>query len=50
MEYFVVDTHSLIWFLTADERLGKKAKEVLLSADGTHVILLISTIVLFEVL
>lgn len=50
MEYFVVDTHALIWFLTADERLGKKAKEVLLSADGTHVTLLISTIVLFEAL
>lgn len=50
VKYFVVDTHALIWFLTADERLGKKAREILLSADGVKVTLLISIIVLFEIL
>jgi len=26
---YIVDTHTLIWYFTGDERLGKKAKDIL---------------------
>lgn len=28
---YILDTHTLIWFLAKDSRLGKKAKEILLT-------------------
>ena len=43
----VLDTHTLIWFLSDDQRLGVKAREVLLRRDGIDVI--IPIIVLFEI-
>lgn len=47
---YVVDTHSIIWFLTDDDRLGKKAKETLEKADEGKVIIIIPTIVLAELI
>jgi len=45
---YVADTHSLIWFLTDDKRLGAKAKDILERADEGKVIIIIPTIVLAE--
>lgn len=45
---YVADTHSIIWFLTNDDRLGKKAKEILERADEGKAIIIIPTIVLAE--
>lgn len=38
MRNYVVDTHALVWHLTDDPRLGKKAKEILETPDN-HLIL-----------
>ncbi|MCL6642560.1 MAG: PIN domain-containing protein, partial [Candidatus Bipolaricaulota bacterium] len=35
---YVLDTHTLVWFLEANRRLGKRAKSVLLKADTEIVI------------
>ncbi len=45
---YVADTHSLVWFLTDDKRLGAKAKEILERADEGKAIIIIPTIVLAE--
>jgi len=45
---YVVDTHSLIWFLTEDKKLGKNALKVLEDADKGKHIIIIPTIVLAE--
>jgi PIN domain nuclease of toxin-antitoxin system len=47
---YVIDTHSLIWFLTGDKNLGKNALKILEDADkGVHIII-IPTIVLAELM
>jgi len=34
---FVPDTHALVWYVTADKRLGKRAQAALASVDeGAH--------------
>lgn len=43
---YVLDTHTLIWFLYEGTRLGKRAKQVLLQEDAR---LVIPTIVLVEI-
>ena len=45
---YVADTHSLIWFLTNDTRLGKRAAEVFRQADRSNVIIVLPIIVLAE--
>ncbi len=35
---YALDTHTLVWFLEANKRLGKRAKSVLLKADTEIVI------------
>ena len=45
---YVADTHSIIWFLTDDKKIGNKAKEILDKADEGKVIIIIPTIVLAE--
>jgi len=40
----IIDTHTLVWFLFADERLSRKARESLLAAE----IVFLPTIVLLE--
>jgi len=47
---YVADTHSFIWFLTRDERLSEKAKEIFRSCDEGNTIIVIPSIVLFECL
>lgn len=47
---YVTDTHSFLWFLADDDRLGKKVKEVFLSCDKGETTIVIPTIVLMEAL
>ena len=47
---YVLDTHALIWFLTSDSKLGKKALELLRNADDERETIIIPTVVLAEVL
>jgi len=42
--FYVTDTHSLIWFLTNDSRLGKKAKEIFERTDLGKNVIIIPTI------
>jgi PIN domain nuclease of toxin-antitoxin system len=44
---YILDTHTLIWFLAKDSRLGKRAKETLLNLSDIK--LVIPAIVLAEV-
>jgi predicted nucleic acid-binding protein len=43
---YVADTHSFLWFLTKDERLGSKAKEIFRLCDQGREIIVIPAIVL----
>ncbi|ATZ61587.2 MAG: PIN domain-containing protein [Methanosarcinales archaeon Met12] len=47
---FVVDTHALLWHLTEDTKLGRKAKEVLDKADRGETTAVIPAIILAEAL
>jgi len=44
--YYVTDTHSLIWYLTNDKRIGKKAYSMFNKADKREEIIVIPTIIL----
>lgn len=46
----VVDTHALLWFLTGDKRLGKKAFQQLLAAESGKIKLIIPVVVLIEMM
>ncbi|GAB4302618.1 MAG: hypothetical protein Kow0091_02080 [Geminocystis sp.] len=45
---YVVDTHALAWFISEDERLSCKAKEILTQAENGEVKVLIPTLVMAE--
>ena len=47
---YVADTHSLIWYMTEDRRLGNDAKRTFEKADKGEAIMVIPTIVLMEAL
>lgn len=47
---YVPDTHTLVWYLTADQRLGEQAREALASVDRGEARALIPIIVLTEIL
>ena len=47
---YVADTHTIIWFLSNDTRLGNQAKKILEKADEGKVIIIIPTIVLAELI
>jgi PIN domain nuclease of toxin-antitoxin system len=47
-ELYVIDTHGLLWFLAADKRLSRQAKEAILEAEAGRCDLVISTIVMAE--
>jgi len=47
---YTIDTHSLIWFLTENKKLGKKALKILEETDQGKHIVIIPTIVLAELL
>ncbi|OGG26423.1 hypothetical protein A2960_06105 [Candidatus Gottesmanbacteria bacterium RIFCSPLOWO2_01_FULL_39_12b] len=46
----VIDTHALIWYLTADKKLSKKAKHIIEEAIKDKRRLIVSVMVLLEVL
>jgi PIN domain nuclease of toxin-antitoxin system len=46
MTYYIIDTHSLVWFLEKSPKLGKKARKALMDSDSS---LIIPTIVLAEI-
>jgi len=47
---YVVDTHSLVWYFTKDERLSNKVKEILQEAEQGRNEIIIPAIVLLEAL
>lgn len=49
MDTYVVDTHSLIWFIAEDSRLSKKSNEILEKAEKGEVDVLVPTLVLAEI-
>lgn len=49
-ERYVADAHALVWHMTNDRWLAKKAKAVLTQADQALVLVYVPTIVLAEVM
>ncbi len=49
MDTYVVDTHSLIWFITENHTLSKRASQILEEGEKAKVEVLIPTIVLAEI-
>jgi predicted nucleic acid-binding protein len=49
-EIFVTDTHALLWYLTEDKQLGKKALKIFEKADKGEAEIIIPTTVLAEAL
>jgi predicted nucleic acid-binding protein len=49
-EIFVTDTHALLWYLTEDKSLGKKALKIFEKADKGEAEIIIPTTVLAEAL
>lgn len=47
---YVTDTHSLVWFLTNDAKLGKNARKIFDKAETGENTIVIPTIVLAEIL
>ena len=47
---YITDTHSLLWFLTGDNRLGDRSREIFRSCDKGEMIITIPSIVLLECL
>ncbi|MBI2547157.1 MAG: PIN domain-containing protein [Candidatus Aenigmarchaeota archaeon] len=45
---YATDTHSFLWFLTNDGRLGTQAKEIFNACDKGETIIFIPSIVLME--
>ena len=49
METYVVDAHSLVWFIANDKRLSQPAQQVLEKAEEAEAPTLIPTVVLAEI-
>ncbi|MFH1722848.1 MAG: PIN domain-containing protein [Candidatus Altiarchaeota archaeon] len=47
---YVIDTHALLWYVSADSRLGKNAQRIFEKAEIGDVVVLVPTIVLAEVM
>lgn len=47
---YVTDTHALLWFLTNDDKLGVRARELFRSCDKGETIIVIPSIALLECL
>lgn len=45
---YVIDTHTLVWYFTKDERLSNKAKSILRLAEQNNIEIIIPIIVLLE--
>ncbi len=50
MEQFVVDTHSLLWYVSSDNRIGHKAKTKIDKAEAGEIKIIVPAIVLIEVI
>lgn len=48
MEQFVVDTHSLLWYVSADDRIGNNAKAKIDEAEAGEIKIIVPAIVLIE--
>jgi len=48
MEQYVIDTHPLLWYVSADTRIGSKAKVVIEKAEAGEVNIIVPAIVLIE--
>ena len=48
MEQYVVDTHPLLWYLAADERIGDDAKRILEKSEAGEINIIVPAIVLIE--
>ena len=49
VEIYVVDAHSLVWFIAEDQQLSKPAERILDQAEEGQVLVLVPTIVLAEI-
>jgi len=49
METYVVDAHSLVWFIAEDDRLSLNARKILEQAEEAEAQILIPTVVLAEI-
>jgi PIN domain nuclease of toxin-antitoxin system len=47
---YVADTHALLWYLTADKRLGDKARGVLDAVKADSAVMIIPAVALAEIL
>ena len=47
---FLVDTHTLVWFLTKDKKLSGKVVEILRKVEDGEETVIIPTIVLAEIM
>jgi PIN domain nuclease of toxin-antitoxin system len=47
---FVTDTHALVWHVTGDAKLSRKAKAVFDQADGAQEVIFVPCIALYEIL
>lgn len=48
MEQYVVDTHTLLWYLSADNRLGSQARLLIERAEAGEIKIILPAIVLIE--
>lgn len=49
MASFVADTHAFVWFLTAPQRLGRRARRLLAAADEGRSLCVVPAIALVEI-
>lgn len=49
MSAYVTDTHSLVWYLTSDVRLGKAAKEIFAACERGTLLVFVPTVSLVEI-
>jgi len=47
---YLADTHALVWYLTSDHRLGRKASQVFIDSENGKYPIVIPSIVLAELL
>lgn len=48
MEQYIIDTHALLWYISADTRIGTQAKSVIEKAEAGEVKIIVPAIVLIE--
>ncbi len=47
-QYYVTDTHALLWYLTDSPQLSRKARAVFEEAENGNAVIIVSAIVLLE--